>query len=56
MVRHAPSGRFLGVALVLVDRAEAIRFESASAAERFLERHASEPCYDVVAAATPLAA
>ena len=51
-VRHVPSGRFLASALVLGERADAITFDSAEIAERFLLRHASEPCYDV----TPLAA
>ena len=51
-VRHVPTGRFLGLALVLVERADAITFESAEIAQRFLLLHASEPCYDV----TPLAA
>ena len=51
-VRHVPTGRFLGSALVLGERADAITFDSAEIAERFLLLHASEPCYDV----TPLAA
>lgn len=47
-VRHVPTGRFLGPALVLVEWADAITFDSAEVADRFLLRHASEPCYDVI--------
>ena len=55
-VLHASTGQFLGPALVLVERDAAIAFDSAEVAERFLARHASEPCYHVVALSAHLAA
>jgi hypothetical protein len=55
-VLHVSTGRFLGPALVLVERDDAITFESAEVAEQFLVRHASEPCYDVVTLSAHLAA
>jgi len=54
-VRHVPTGRFLASALVLGERGDAITFESAEIAERFLLRHASEPCYDVTPRAASVA-
>jgi hypothetical protein len=55
-VLHVSTGRFLGPALVLVEREDAIIFEGADVAQRFLVRHASEPCYDVVTLSAHLAA
>jgi hypothetical protein len=47
-VLHVSTGRFLGPTLVLVERDDAISFECAEVAERFLVRQACEPCYEVV--------
>ena len=55
-VLHVSTGRYLGPALVLVERGDAITFEGAEVAEQFLVRHASEPCYDVVTVSAHLAA
>jgi hypothetical protein len=53
---HVSTGRFLGPALMLVEPDDAIAFDSAEVAERFLARYASEPCYDVVTLSAHLAA
>jgi hypothetical protein len=45
VVAHEPSSRFLGEGFVLVDRAHALEFDDAVTAQRFLDRHASEPCF-----------
>jgi hypothetical protein len=45
VVAHEPSSRFLGEGFVLVDRADALEFESVFAAQQFLDRYASEPVY-----------
>jgi hypothetical protein len=50
VVEHQPTGRFLGVGLVLVARDEAIEFPDVDAATRFLDRHASEPSFRVLPA------
>ena len=42
---HEPSEMFLGQGFVLVERADALEFESVDAARRLLELHASEPSY-----------
>jgi hypothetical protein len=55
-VLHVSTGRFLGPTLVLVERDDAIAFESAEVAKRFLTWHACEPCYDVVTLSAPFAA
>jgi hypothetical protein len=45
VVAHEPSSLFLGEGLVLVERAHALEFENVHAAQLFLDRHASEPCF-----------
>jgi len=45
VVMHEPSEMFLGQGFVLVERADALEFESVDAARRLLELHASEPSY-----------
>jgi hypothetical protein len=45
VVAHEPSSLFLGEGFVLVDRAHALEFENVCAAQSFLDRHASEPCF-----------
>lgn len=55
-VLHVPTGRFLGPTLVLVERADAVIFECAEVAERFLVRHGCEPCCEVVTLSAHLAA
>ena len=45
VVAHEPSSQYLGEGLALVARADAIEFENTATAQRFLELHASEPCY-----------
>jgi hypothetical protein len=49
VVLHEPTSKFLGAGLVLRGRDEAVSFENVDTAERFLARHASEPCFTVVA-------
>jgi hypothetical protein len=45
VVAHEPSSLFLGEGFVLVDRAHALEFEDVLAAQSFLDRYASEPCF-----------
>ena len=55
-VLHVSTGRYLGPALVLVGRDDAIVFETEEVAEQFVVRHASEPCYHIVTLAAHVAA
>jgi hypothetical protein len=49
-VVHQPTSLFLTPGLSLGDRAGALTFDDAEDAARFLARHASEPCFSLVAA------
>ena len=51
VVLHEPTSLFLAPGLELGHRAQAVTFDDAESAEGFLARHASEPCFAVVAAA-----
>jgi hypothetical protein len=50
VVVHEPSALFLSSGLSLGERASALTFDDAEAAAVFLARHASEPCFTLVAA------
>ena len=56
VVAHEPSALYLGEGFALVERADAIEFESAGEACALLERHASEPCFVTEAVAEQPAA
>jgi hypothetical protein len=45
VVAHEPSSLYLGEGFTLVDRAAAIEFDSAQAAQSLLDRYASEPSF-----------
>jgi hypothetical protein len=51
IVAHEPSSLYLGEGFALVERADAIEFESAQMAQSLLDRHASEPSYVTVSLA-----
>jgi len=55
VVAHEPSAQYLGEGFTLVERADAIEFESANEAHALLERFASEPCFVTEHAAAPAA-
>ena len=55
VVAHEPSAQYLGEGFTLVERADAIEFESAGEARAMLERHASEPCFVTEAVAASAA-
>ena len=55
VVAHEPSARYLGEGFTLVERADAIEFETASQAHALLERFASEPCFVTEAVAASAA-
>jgi hypothetical protein len=50
VVVHEPTSLFLTSGLSLGERAGAVTFDDAESAARFLARHASEPCFSLVAA------
>jgi hypothetical protein len=50
VVVHEPTSLFLAAGLELGHRDQAVTFDDAESAEGFLARHASEPCFAVIAA------
>ena len=56
VVAHEPSSQYLGEGFALVERPDAIEFESATEAHALLERFASEPCFVTEAVAAQPAA
>ena len=56
VVAHEPSSLYLGEGFALVARADAVEFEDAEVARRFLDRYASEPCFVTECAAAQPAA
>lgn len=54
IVAHEPSSLYLGEGFTLVERAHAIEFESANAAQTVLDRHAPERASFVTESTTPV--